>query len=284
LINDQPSEDVQRRGLGLIWRLTTSGPRSDFAIMATTAGEEEHSSTGAGVLWQGGFGDFEHVVTFTPPGYSGRDDWPLLIYLHGASTRGDIHRLASSHGGFVRHLHPGAALAALPMVVVAPLCDRGTEWAAPGMCERVHRLVDVALETFNVASKPFVTGNSMGGLGSYMLVVRDPDPLRWAGAIPVCGGGHPVFAKLAAGVSFWFFHAASDKVVAVEDTDKLVEALRQAGAAEVRYTRYAEAPDPDVEDYCEGHNAWDEAWARTPALWKWVESLVQKKRAPRTSE
>ena len=239
MINDQPSEDVQRRGLGLIWRLTTSGPRSDFAIMATTAGEEEHSSTGAGVLWQGGFGDFEHVVTFTPPGYSGRDDWPLLIYLHGASTRGDIHRLASSHGGFVRHLHPGAALAALPMVVVAPLCDRGTEWAAPGMCERVHRLVDVALETFNVASKPFVTGNSMGGLGSYMLVVRDPDPLRWAGAIPVCGGGHPVFAKLAAGVSFWFFHAASDKVVAVEDTDKLVEALRQAGAAEVRYTRYA---------------------------------------------
>ena len=118
-----------------------------------------------------------------------------------------------------------------------------------------------------------------------MCVVRTPhEQQRWAGAIPVCGGGHPVFAKLAVGVSFWFFHAASDKVVAVEDTDKLVEALRQAGAAEVRYTRYAEAPDPHVEDYCEGHNAWDEAWARTPALWKWVESLVQKNRAPRTSE
>ncbi len=255
--------------------------------MATTAASVEEgygASSASGTIRQGPFGGFAHVVTFTPPGYDERSDWPLLVYLHGASTRGDIHRLASSHGGLIRHLHPGAALAALRMVVVAPLCCLGTEWAAPQMCERVHRLVDVALDTFNVAPKPFVTGNSMGGLGSYMVVVRDSDPQRWAGAIPVCGGGHPVFAKLVADVPFWFFHAASDKVVAVEDTDKLVQAMRQAGAAEVRYTRYDEAPDPDVESYCEGHNAWDEAWARTPALWTWVESLAQKNRPVRTNE
>lgn len=240
----------------------------DDSVASTAA------STPAGQIRTGTLGGFEQVVTFTPPGYAERNDWPLLLYLHGASTRGDLHRLASSHGGFMRHLHPGAALEDLPMVVVAPLCCPGTEWAEPDMCGRLHRLVDVGLTTLNVASKPFVTGNSMGGLGSYMTVVRDPNPCRWAGAIPICGGGHPVFAKLAADVPFWFFHAASDKVVAVDDTDKLVEAMRQVGAADVRYTRYAEAPDPDVEDYCEGHNAWDEAWTRTPALWEWVEQLA----------
>jgi len=202
----------------------------------------------SGELQRCAFGGFEHAVTFMPPRYSERSDWPLLLYLHGASTRGDMQRLASSHGGFVRHLHPGAALAALPMVVVAPLCPIGTEWAVPEMCDRLHRFVDAALVSFNVAPTAlFVTGNSMGGLGSYMMVVRDKDPERWAGAVPICGGGHPVFARLAAPVPWWFFHAVPDKVVAVEDTDKLVEALHQAGAADVRYTRFAEAPDPDVE-------------------------------------
>jgi poly(3-hydroxybutyrate) depolymerase len=202
----------------------------------------------SGELQRCAFGGFEHAVTFMPPRYSERSDWPLLLYLHGASTRGDMQRLASSHGGFVRHLHPGAALAALPMVVVAPLCPIGTEWAVPEMCDRLHRFVDAALVSFNVAPTAlFVTGNSMGGLGCYMMVVRDKDPERWAGAVPICGGGHPVFARLAAPVPWWFFHAVPDKVVAVEDTDKLVEALHQAGAADVRYTRFAEAPDPDVE-------------------------------------
>ena len=55
------------------------------------------------------------------------------------------------------------------------------------------------------------------------------------------------------------FPCCNRQVVAVEDTDKLVEAIRQAGAADVWYTRYAEAPDPDVEGYCVGHNAWGEA-------------------------
>lgn len=230
---------------------------------------------GSGQLEQRAFGGFKHAVIFTPARYGERSDWPLLLYLHGASTRGDMHRLASSHGGFVRHLHSKGALSALPMVVVAPLCPSGTEWAVAEMCTRLHGLVDTAVASFKVAPTAlFVTGNSMGGLGAYMLVVRDPNPRRWAGVIPICGGGHPMFASLAVDVPFWFFHAASDKVVAVEDTDKVVAALRRSGAKEVRYTRYDQAPDPDVEDYCEGHNAWDQAWTRTPELWDWVDGLA----------
>jgi len=235
---------------------------------------------GAGSLAHGPLGPFEQCVTFTPPRYAERSDWPLLLYLHGSSARGDFARLANGHGGLVKYLLPGQPLAALPMVVVAPLCPKGTEWEKPATCARLHALVDAAVAQLGVApSGHVVTGNSMGGLGSCMVVCRDARPQRGAAAIPSCGGGKPVLARTAspAGARFWFFHAASDKTVVVEDTDALVEALKTEGAAEVRYTRYETAPHPD-EEQCEGHNAWDGAW-QTTELWDWVESVAEESRA-----
>jgi hypothetical protein len=36
----------------------------------------------------------------------------------------------------------------------------------------------------------------------------------------------------------WFVHASNDNVISVEETDKIVEALKKEEPTDVRYTRY----------------------------------------------
>jgi predicted peptidase len=44
----------------------------------------------------------------------------------------------------------------------------------------------------------------------------------------------------------WFVHASNDNVISVEETDKIVEALKKEEPTDVRYTRY---------DNCDGASA-----------------------------
>ena len=56
----------------------------------------------------------------------------------------------------------------------------------------------------------------------------------------------------------WIFHGAADPTVPVTESQKLVEALKAAGASP-KYTEY-----PGV-----GHNSWDKAYGEAD-LWKWL--------------
>ena len=77
----------------------------------------------------------------------------------------------------------------------------------------------------------------MGGLGTFMLCARPVPPLitatsglvRVMGAVPVCGGGNPVYASAAvSNTSHWHFvHARSDVVIACGETEGLVAAMRR---------------------------------------------------------
>jgi predicted peptidase len=91
--------------------------------------------------------------------------------------------------------------------------------------------------------------------------------------VAVCGGGHPMFAaRLASPLPLWFFHAANDNCVAVEETDAVVEAIRAARAGTsgaVRYTRYAVSNLTCATEAFVGHNSWDLAY-REPELVPWL--------------
>jgi predicted peptidase len=113
----------------------------------------------------------------------------------------------------------------------------------------------------------YLTGVSMGGLGTWMLASRDPG--RFAALVPICGGGSPVFAPLVKHIPCWFFHSSEDNVIGVEETDALVQAMQREEAVDVRYTRYVECPDPAAHTWMVGHNSWTRTYAQ-PALWAWL--------------
>ncbi|MEM7012387.1 MAG: prolyl oligopeptidase family serine peptidase, partial [Verrucomicrobiota bacterium] len=102
----------------------------------------------------------------------------------------------------------------------------------------------------------YVTGQSMGGFGTFAAIVQRPD--LFAAAVPVCGGHQPENAEKIAGVPIWVFHGAKDTGVPVKLSRDMVEAIRKAGG-DPKYTEY-----PNV-----GHNAWTPAYA-TAELWEWV--------------
>ena len=61
------------------------------------------------------------------------------------------------------------------------------------------------------------------------------EPKLFAAGIPVAGGGSPANAGKFKNVAVWVFHGAKDKVVSVDQSRRMVEALKKA-RGNVKYT------------------------------------------------
>ena len=94
----------------------------------------------------------------------------------------------------------------------------------------------------------------MGGYGAWDMLLRNPD--LFAGGIILCGAGDPTYAKVIADIPLWIFHGAKDKEVPLSGSSDMVQALKNAGAANLHYTKY-----PDM-----GHWIWMTAWEEDGVL------------------
>lgn len=217
-----------------------------------------------------------------PDSYQQGRKYPLVLFLHGAGERGNDNELQLVHGAKL-FLNPEVRKQ-YPAIVVFPQCPKDGYWArvernaerqqwdfpfheTPGRAMGlVLQLLDELVRTEQVdPSRLYVGGLSMGGMGTFELLARQPQ--RFAAAIPICGGSNPLLAPLyASHTPLWIFHGAADAVVPVALSQKMYEAARKAGG-KVRYTEY-----PGVN-----HNSWDPAFAE-PELLKWLFAQKMKKR------
>jgi predicted peptidase len=208
---------------------------------------------------------------FAPNGYDPAKQYPLVVFLHGASARGnDNERQLDGPGQWgtsafvsddVQQKHPA--------FVLAPQANRSdTHWvdqwrANPSRnpadkepLELVVELIDALPQEFSIdPGRVYITGLSMGGFGAWIAISRYPH--RFAAAVPVCGGGDPTaIGETTAKV--WAFHGGADRLVPPQRSREMIEALRRAGA-DPRYTEY-----PGV-----GHSAWERAY-QEPDLLDWL--------------
>lgn len=105
-------------------------------------------------------------------------------------------------------------------------------------------------------SRIYVTGQSMGGVGTWGAAARYPDV--FAAAVPVCGAWDVADAPKMTRVPIWAFHGEQDGTVPVKFSRELTAAVNQAGGT-AKYTEY-----PGV-----GHGSWGPAYAEAE-LWKWL--------------
>ena len=149
----------------------------------------------------------------------------------------------------------------LPFIVASPQCPTGEWWDA----DALGALVDEVEERHAVdPDRIYVTGLSMGGYGTWRLAQAQPE--RFAAIAPVCGGGNPTRASAIKHLPIWVFHGAKDEVVRPRESEQMVEALRAAGATEVRFTVYPEA----------GHDSWTVTYDN-PELYEWF--LAHRRRS-----
>ncbi len=195
-----------------------------------------------------------------PPDYAPRGNrrWPLLLFLHGAGERGTNVQRVAIHGP-LKLVRQGRAF---PFIIVAPLCPEGRRWET----ETLSHFLDATLKKF--AADPrrvYLTGLSMGGYGTWALGLAQPE--RFAAIAPICGGGMIIDVLLAGRgratalrtLPVWAFHGAKDNVVPLEESERMVNALRKLGAKEVKFTVYPDA----------GHDAWTETY-NNPEFYDWL--------------
>ena len=195
-------------------------------------------------------------LLFLPKGYGQSDErWPMIFFLHGAGERGEDLEKVKIHG-------PPKIVESktdFSFIVVSPQ-SRKFGWDV----NLLEALLDDVVSKYRVdPDRIYLTGLSMGGYGTWALAAAQPD--RFAAIVPICGGGDPTTADRLAKLPAWVFHGAKDKVVPLERSKQMVEALEAAGGA-VRLTVYPEA----------GHDSWTETYDN-PELYRW---LLEQKRRP----
>jgi predicted peptidase len=205
----------------------------------------------------------DYLISF-PKDYDAKakKGFPLIMFLHGVGERGNDVWRANIHG-------PSKYAAQnpdFPFILVTPLCPGEEVWSN----EVLMTLLDEVIKKHNVDEKRiYLTGLSMGGYGTWNLGLAHAK--RFAAIAPVCGGGERIEILLAArgyagpvkindlrSLPIWVFHGAKDTVVPLEESERMVRALKEAKCENVKLTVYPEAQ----------HDAWTETY-NNPELYKW---------------
>jgi predicted peptidase len=186
-----------------------------------------------------------------PDGYEAGESktWPLIVFLHGAGERGDNLELVKVHGP-PKLIEAGEEF---PFIVASPQCPEGSWWSD----EPVLELIDHLEATYRIdKSRIYLTGLSMGGYGTWHFATKAPN--RFAAVAPICGGGIPYKVRFISHLPVWAFHGAKDGVVPLEESTRLIEALKKKPNSVAKLTVYPEA----------NHDSWTESYDN-PELYKW---------------
>jgi len=206
------------------------------------------------------------------PGAPGK--LPLVVYLHGSGGLGDDNQkqlaLGNIFGTRVWLLPENQRR--FPCYVVAPQTADG--WVrydlsqeGPGPARILPGLgngAKLALEIISGLSREFpidanriyVTGQSMGGAGTWHMLAQRPN--FFAAAVICCGSSSVEDGTGSLRTPLWNFHGDSDKSVPVEISRERIAARRKAGGHPLS-TEYVGVD----------HNVWQ--WAYTePQLLPWL--------------
>lgn len=210
-----------------------------------------------------------------PENYDSVKKYPLLIFLHGRGESGSDNEKQLTHGAklflidSIRKKHPA--------IVVFPQCPANSYWSnvdiktengkrtfsfrdsgEPTMAMKLaQELVKHIIKIYPVAKKQiYVGGLSMGGMGTFEIVRRNPK--LFAAAFPICGGANTATASSLKKTKWWVFHGGKDDVVPPSNSETMVEAMKKEKIP-VKFTLYPNA----------NHNSWDLALAE-PELLSWL--------------
>ena len=195
---------------------------------------------------------------------------PLLIYLHGGGGVGnDIQKLRGQAGQVWRGLDKHRKG---PCFVVAPQAQKKAREKGGWVPQDLNILLEHLKSTLKVDEKRiYLTGNSMGGYGSWTWGGHNPE--HFAAIAPVSGGIGPggpkdvtphleKWAANLAKVPVMAFAGGKDRVVPAERSQRMIAAIEKAGGKKVKIKIY-----PD-----EGHGAGRIAFG-SAEFYEWMFSL-----------
>ncbi len=219
---------------------------------------------------------------YLPKNYSPEKEYGLLVYFHNAGGRGAGPYFSSGTGNVLTKAIINKS--GDEFIVFAPRCPKEPQqWASPSWVPGVYNyestnispamdavvnyIYEEIIAKYNVdMSRILVGGDSMGGGGTWDIILREPD--LFAAALPVAGYCDPLqAANIREDLAIWAVHTMQDKTVKVIGDRAMTAALKNLGRTNVRYTEY-DSSDPVTK--AKFQNSWDsstnwEHWAWVPA-------------------
>jgi len=199
-----------------------------------------------------------NYVQYLPKDYDETKKYPLVFFLHGAGERGEDLDLACRHG-YMKHVRESGE--EYPFIFIGPQCPDGKYWAC--YTESLLAFLDYICETLPVdRDRIYLTGLSMGGTGTFMLAMAEPE--RFAAIAPICGSGIYWYAGQLTNIPVMMYHGDCDEVVPIQNSIEMLSSInKRGGNAELKIC------------YGMGHNAWDVAY-KGDELLNWLLSHKKK--------
>jgi predicted peptidase len=189
---------------------------------------------------------------FLPTDESAKSEkgFPLLLFLHGAGERGNPEAVKVHGPPKLVETEKGVSWV---FITVSPSCPENGYWSVDQLLILIDRLTaELPVDPDRI----YVTGLSMGGYGTWMLLDKAGE--RFAAAAPLCGGYDPAKASVMLDIPVWMFHGDADGAVPVARSIDMAAALRKLGGENFRFTLY-----PGV-----GHDCWTVTYDN-PELYTW---------------
>ena len=198
---------------------------------------------------------------YLPAGYATRNDWPLLVCLHGIGengngTSGELPRLLSNGVPALvqgNYWPVAASTAGDAFVVVAPQNARGG-------CHNpadVDAFLQWAANNYNVdRSRIYLTGLSCGAIGTWEYIRTVGSNVLPAAFVPICGNGINAWNErgcLLGQLPIWAFHGDADGTIPVAGSVVPLTGMQgcsSPAAVDARLTIY-----PGV-----GHDSWTQTY------------------------
>jgi predicted peptidase len=219
-------------------------------------------------------GSSHRYQVYVPEDYDSSQDWPVILFLHGAGERGNDGLKQSTVGlGNAIRQNPER----WPAITIFPQVPTGESWQGIA-ADVAMAALDATIANYSVdESRQYLTGLSLGGNGTWYLGYKHTE--RFAAMVAVCGfvglgdrfptfvsGSANPYADLAEDLQdtpIWIVHGDADVVVPVEESRKMFQQLNALGA-EVHYTEL-----PGIN-----HNSWDAAYGNQELnSWLFQQSL-----------
>lgn len=196
---------------------------------------------------------------------------PVMVFLHGIGERGYDNEV-QLNVGFAKPYIEKEFAEEFPAIFIVPQCPGEGLWAPLhlknaepypdelGETDTFKLLVSLIEETcekYNAdRSRIYITGLSMGGFGTWNMIMNHPD--LFAAAVPICGGGDFEKADRIVDLPIRAYHSADDPVVPVECTRALARSLEGHNAKDFIYIEFENL----------GHGCWDAVYEdRTMLEW-----------------
>ncbi len=198
---------------------------------------------------------------YLPEGYDSTKKYPVLVYLHGAGSRGEDNKGQIRNDKHIFNTLLGEEYINNPdtqCIMIAPQLPRYNDkenryidraWSQGSYnyneitpyeyAKHVHDIIAKVTEQYNGdTDRIYISGQSMGGYGCWYLAATYPE--MFAAAVGLCGAG-PVDAEGAGkmaeqNMAGRAFHGDKDTTVPANGSKEMIGALKGFGATNVHLT------------------------------------------------